>query len=181
MYMNKKVSDFEKKLKAIGLSPEEINNKVAIFKKLQESTKIPSKEILRRAFQIKPVFLDEANCKLHWMEGPDICFESFIIYPDLNQPANGLKELHTFQTYHVDGGNPELLRPTVQEVLEQIPEEYLDETVAFETFFNLEKVKYDEHLERHQLFTRIYKGKIPENIAGQPVKCKGKIYRVYPF
>ena len=182
MNRNNKKSDFEKFLNTTGLSKEEIEKEVKIFEMLEEGAKIPHKEIVRRAFDIKPLFFDEEDGRLYWMEVPDIYLETFIVYPKLIRPAkmSDLKELTTFQTYHVDGGDPSNLRPGIDEVLRQIPEEYLEETIAFETFFNFEKVKYDKYLKVHVLFTRLYKGKLPEDIAGQPVRYKGKTYRVLP-
>ena len=93
-------------------------------------------EILRLARQIKPVVKAKKPGK-HFSEGGlfyilpvDIYQKGFRKNEECLCKANGVYKLAKIDTLHIlDNGNQ--FRPSIEEVLQQIPEEYLDKTVAF--------------------------------------------------
>lgn len=93
--------------------------------------------------------------------------------------AEGLRYLCSADTYH-DYFCPTIVKPTVKEVLCQLPEEVcrrLDEVVAFEVVLPaLDWSLADPALKRHVLVTHFFTGVLPEEIRRQPVLVGEKRY-----
>jgi hypothetical protein len=70
--------------------------------------------------------------ELYYIHSVDARSIAFTWDPYPTDLATDLVELARIQTLHTYGYHG-MFKPSVAEVLEQIPEEYLDETVAFET------------------------------------------------
>jgi hypothetical protein len=82
------------------------------------------------AERIKPVmeFKEEGRC---YIKPVDIFAESFTWDPEQGSEATGLKPICDITTYHPYGyiGN---FKPSVAQVILQIPREHLDKVIAFE-------------------------------------------------
>jgi hypothetical protein len=91
--------------------------------------KVPASEIRTRAAHIRPVvsFPIIGNCYI-W--NVDLFQEAFTRGAWPKRPALGLKWVHNIRTYHVCQED-DIFRPSVAEVLAQIPFEYLNKTKAF--------------------------------------------------
>ncbi len=100
-----------------------------------------------------------------WVDTGGIYFRS---YPFENMPitrAEGLQLIGEITTYH-HGGIDNSLKPSVFEVLYQIPEEFMEQTVAFELYSEQEKAQdaYIPGLKRHQLKCLLYKGNMLKKV-----------------
>jgi len=81
--------------------------------------------------------------------------------PKSTRQADDIERLDDIITYHTYGA-PSLFKPSVAEVLAQIPEEYLEKTVAFEV--RAENLREWNHVEEggkyyHVTMTRLYQKK----------------------
>ena len=90
--------------------------------------------------RIKPVVRGAATKKgavrhgggdLYFIQDVDLRGIAFTWDPVLTQPAEGLKELARIETYHTCGYYG-FFKPSIAEVLAQIPSKYLDHCVAYE-------------------------------------------------
>jgi hypothetical protein len=91
---------------------------------------IPREQISALAERIKPVVRDERNV-LSYIKHVDLFSASFLWKPEPLEAAADLTEIGRITTYHTFG-YPALFKPSVAEVLAQIPEAYLGAAVAFE-------------------------------------------------
>ena len=95
--------------------------------------------------------------------------------------VEGLEEVARFICYHRYGGYHMFLRPGVDEVLQQIPEDVsIDEISAFEIKFASDKVReiYSVAVDRHVSTVILYgiACGLPEVIKKQPVIVGHKVY-----
>ena len=104
---------------------------------------------------------------------------SFYFGPQKVLKAEGLRYLCSADTYH-DYFCPTIVKPTVKEVLCQLPEEvcgHSEEVVAFEVVLPaLDLSLADPALKRHVLVTHFFTGVLPEEIRRQPVLVGEKRY-----
>lgn len=102
---------------------------------------VPKERILELAKRIKPVarfvegelgFFQDFRGFLYYIEPRDPWDDAFLSWnPKPARRAKGLKPLCVITTHH-HSCSAELFEPSVAEVLAQIPEEHLDNVVAFE-------------------------------------------------
>lgn len=129
-------------------------------------SKFNDEALIKLAQKIKPVIEDEDG-QLQYVEPTDISSYSFIFAPLHKEKANGLEAINTIATKHEC---PLLFKPSVEEVLQQTPNNILNEKpVAFSVKFH----SRDEGI-IHNAETTFYKGTLPENVAKQQVVFKGK-------
>ena len=158
-------------------------------KKLQKleamEKNLPKEKALEMAKRIRPVMtqneygcidlLMEGACPdgvKHWVDGEKIYNHSYVFsdFRMLYGKAENLKKIATIKTYHKPGFCG-LLKPTVYEVLYQIPKRYVNKVVAFELYApadTMEKL-YDEQLDRHEFICVLYEGVMPHNIAAKEI------------
>lgn len=98
--------------------------------------KISNEKIQEMLNKMAPVVKgerEEESQELFWIEIPHAREVSFIWSPVLKGKAVGLKKVSSIQTFH-SYGYYSFFKPSLAEVLSQIPEQYLDgSVVAFET------------------------------------------------
>ena len=98
--------------------------------------KMPRRSIRKLAERIKPVvtFKDEGSC---YIKPVDLFSESYSWDPEPAGKATGLKPLCDITTYHPYGYYGSF-KPSIAQVILQIPKEHRDKVIAFEI------VKYPE-------------------------------------
>ena len=131
----------EKTKNPVGATIGETQNIIQIRASLEVMERnLPKEEALMLAKRIRPVMTRTANGKFkmlladkkldgdkHWVDGGKIYNQSYT-FNDLRQiyeKAESLTEVATINTYH-RCGYPALLKPSVYEVLYQIPQDLLD-------------------------------------------------------
>jgi len=121
---------------------------------------ISSEELEARYSRLKPVVKDEQG-KLHWIKRPDsLSHIAFTWDPKLEEEATGLKPIKTITTLHTYGYYG-MFKPSIKEVLAQVPSKLLNEAVAFhvqgpETAQDLNKFKKELNDGFHVAFTTFY-------------------------
>lgn len=80
--------------------------------------------------KIRPLVLQDG--KLMRIEPPDPRNVAFSWSPVVTEPANGIVEIAKIRTLH-GYGYYGFFKPSVAEVIAQIPEEWIERTVAFST------------------------------------------------
>lgn len=131
-------------------------------------------ELLSRAFRIKAV-AENAKGKLHFIEPVDIEGTAFTWDPKHRDEAIGLKRLKDINTIH-DYGAPSLFKPSINEVLAQIPPDVLDKVTAFST--DVDPRQFTPGGSHHLGLTTLYTGDLPRAVRNEPVIYKRK--EVYP-
>lgn len=127
-----------------------------------EIPKISNEVLEERYARIKP--LVKRDGKLYTITKPDLRNQSFIWDPKLEQEVSGgLKEVVKVKTLHTYG-HYSLFKPSVAEVLAQIPDYLLDKVVAFhidgpDSVTDLNKFGEETNMGFHVAFTTLYKGK----------------------
>jgi hypothetical protein len=91
---------------------------------------VPREHISALAERIKPVVRNERKV-LHYIKPVDLFSASFLWEPTLLESAVDLREIARITTYHTFG-HPLFFKPSVAEVLAQIPDTYLSAAIAFE-------------------------------------------------
>ena len=91
--------------------------------------KVSKEEIEKRSERIKPVVKFDSN--LSFIKPVDLFGIAYTWDPEPAGRAKGLKPLCDITTYHTYGYYG-FFKPSIAEVLAQIPKEYLDKVVAFE-------------------------------------------------
>ena len=91
---------------------------------------VPRERILELAERIKPIydFIHKGRC---YIEPVDPFTQAYTWDPKSAESAENLEPLCTITTYH-SWGYYMFFKPTISEVLAQIPAEHLDKVVAFE-------------------------------------------------
>ncbi len=89
-------------------------------------------ELRRRADAIKPLVRSDVGV-LNYIEEPSLSQVSFIWDPVVTDAAEGLEEVTRIVTLHTFG-YAALFKPSIAEVLSQIPEDMLEQVKAFEIF-----------------------------------------------
>jgi hypothetical protein len=100
--------------------------------------------------RIRPVYRFDGE--LWHIKPVDPCRIAFLWDPKEDGRAKGLKPLRSIETCH-DYGHPSLFKPSIAEVLAQIPEDILGEVVAFETS---RCADFDEGRDCHVTTTILY-------------------------
>lgn len=147
--------------------------------------KLPKAKALKLAKRIRPIMTLNSNGDFnmllgsnnpdeekYWVEGNKIYNQSYT-FSGLRQTyekAENLTEIATINTYH-KCGCPVFVKPSVYEVLYQIPQELLDKVVAFELFSPSNSVNdiYDSNIDRHKLVCVLYAGEMPQSVAEQEI------------
>jgi len=103
--------------------------------------------------RIKPVVRHEGN--LHYIKDVDLRRVAFTWDPKLTTKAENLERICDITTYHRYGYYG-LFKPSIAEVIAQIPEKCLDRTVAFETSTDLdiENIVGEYHVTTTTLYKR---------------------------
>jgi hypothetical protein len=91
---------------------------------------VPRERTVALAERIKPVVRDERNT-LRYIKPVDLFSASFLWEPTLLGSAADLREIGRITTYHTFG-HLLFFKPSVAEVLAQIPDTYLGAAIAFE-------------------------------------------------
>ncbi|MBE6450543.1 MAG: hypothetical protein IJF12_02135 [Alphaproteobacteria bacterium] len=161
-------------LKFLGYSEEEVENVVKALTCILKTENCLSKdEALALAKQIRPVVSSDIHIEVGkprgnkvWLVGSRIYDESYIYNTENDDYtlANDLVELAEITTYH-QCHHQKVLRPTIYEVLCQIPQELRDKAVAFELYVEKAGDVYNYPLDRHILKCVLYTGKQPDKIA----------------
>ena len=173
-----------------------------ILQMLSVSEDMSEEELVSRARKIKPLVrigksgkklapgeVDE-NSKLVYVKPNNLygsylfAFEPDWIVRDENQKiieAIGLKEVGRFICYHRYGGYCMFLRPGVDEVLQQLPEDVdIEQISAFEIVFNSDAMHdiYNNVIDRHVSMVSLYgiDGGLPEKVKKQVVVIEDKVY-----
>jgi hypothetical protein len=105
--------------------------------------KLSEEELEKRAQTIKPVIRFDGT--LHYIEDVHLSNVSHIWSPVKKDVASGLLPVTNVVTYHTYGYCG-LFKPSIAEVLAQVPEEIVDQVCAFEI---VEKPKSAEDLNRN--------------------------------
>ena len=105
--------------------------------------------------------------KKYWIDGLKIRTQSYVLGNHLSKkqllcPAHKLTPITEIETYH-RCGYWAFLKPSVYEVLYQIPEVLRDKVCAFELYADSENglSLYDMDLGRHRLHCILYQGEMP--------------------
>lgn len=154
--------------------------KQAPFKKIQRRcNELSDQELKLLAKRIKPVcrFIDgrfnyllrEPDLEgLYWIN-PISVNQPIFFNPQPIKPVEGLQYLCSADTFHSYGyfGVP---RPTVKDILCQLPVSVRGKAVAFEVVFPaLDWNIVDGRRKNHVLLTHFFAGQLPEEIAAQEV------------
>ena len=145
--------------------------------------KLPKEKALELAKRIRPVMSQNENGRLcvdnhptypkYWVNGCKIYHQSYTFAANTTfySKATDLEPIAQITTYH-RCGHPLLLKPSVYEVLYQIPVDLLDDVVAFELYAPTSSVFdiYSDDIERHALTCILYKGTMPEDIKNEPIE-----------
>ncbi|MBE6453560.1 MAG: hypothetical protein E7017_01570 [Alphaproteobacteria bacterium] len=195
-------------LRDLVKNPDRVMSKIAeeyerIIPMLVKAEDMSEEELVRRARQIKP--LVRVNSELRSLDAGEDDESSVLVYvkpsnvhqsylysfrPEEDIVCNddgkpmiveGLEEVARFICYHRYGGYHMFLRPGVDEVLQQIPEDIsIDEISAFEIKFASDKVReiYSVAVDRHVSTVILYgiACGLPEVIKKQPVIVGHKVY-----
>ena len=195
-------------LRDLVRNPDRVMSKIAeeyerIIPMLVKAEDMSEEELVRRARQIKP--LVRVNSELRSLDAGEDDESSVLVYvkpsnvhqsylysfrPEEDIVCNddgkpmiveGLEEVARFICYHRYGGYHMFLRPGVDEVLQQIPEDIsIDEISAFEIKFASDKVReiYSVAVDRHVSTVILYgiACGLPEVIKKQPVIVGHKVY-----
>lgn len=188
-------------LNALLKHPEEILNRVEFekdrIKEMLRNSKLDSEELKRRAFRIKPLIRvigkniaplgttsEDTDSRLLYIKPFNIhasytyCFkhQRDTVFDDDGKelPVQIIKEVGRFICYHRYGGYWQFVRPSVDEVLEQIPEEFLQQEVdAFEVCFASASLAtvFAPNVNRHVSMVILYKcaNGLPEQVKNQSV------------
>lgn len=195
-------------LRDLVKNPDCVMSKIAeeyerIIPMLVKAEDMSEEELVRRARQIKP--LVRVNSELRSLDAGEDDESSVLVYvkpsnvhqsylysfrPEEDIVCNddgkpmiveGLEEVARFICYHRYGGYHMFLRPGVDEVLQQIPEDIsIDEISAFEIKFASDKVReiYSVAVDRHVSTVILYgiACGLPEVIKKQSVIVGHKVY-----
>ena len=197
-------------LKEMIQNPVAFHKKVAeeyerIVPMLIASEEMSTYELVRRAKKIKPLIRLSGKCKifqhdelvdakdsrLFFVKPTDVrqsYFFNFDIKTSLEcgekgvpLEAKGLKEVGRFICYHRYGGYYGCLRPGVDEVLQQLPEEFdIEKISAFELVFASSDFRdvYNSYVDRHVSTVILYELEdgLPEKVKDQHVFVGGVSY-----
>ncbi len=97
-----------------------------------EITKITDERLAELAARIKPVVRNRNNA-LAYIKPCGLRDEAFTWEPKITHKAANLVKHATIRTLHTYGYYG-FFKPSIAEVLAQIPEDLIEQTVAFETF-----------------------------------------------
>ncbi len=128
--------------------------------------------LITLAQQIKPLVANKEG-DFCFIEPVDIKDESFTWSPKFLNKASEIKEIGETATHHT-AGYAMFFKPSIAEVLEQIPESIRAQNpVAFKTELSN---NFDHSSYKHIAKTTFYTGELPTSIKSQPVIHKGQIY-----
>lgn len=201
------ITDIEKRVKSFEKSHQELNRLilkayVALKRMLLESESMPDETLICLAKKVKPLVRIERDTlkkcwnkstpnMLVWVNSSDIA-QSFFYDFDASKSlirdnseniisANNLEKVSEFVCYHRYGGYYGILRPGVDEVIQQMPKYLLEDKDAeygFELVFPSTQFHalYDPVLDRHVSSVIVYKvtSGFPEQVRNQKVIYKEK-------
>lgn len=206
MDINKKLADFRIKLRSCALLEAERDHYEILERSILESEQMSAKELLARAKKIKPLVRLEggeitgyrkkngefkASDTLCFCTPVDIRNRSYLyeFTPQKIVTHKGhmlrvpkYHEVGEFTCYHDTGTFYGILMPSVDEVLQQLPDEYdWHEIDAFELSFpslNFRDV-YDSLLDRHVSTVHLYRfdNGLPKRLKEQAIVFEGQRYR----
>ena len=144
---------------------------------------LPKEKALELAKRIRPVMskneinrlsiFNDPACTKYWVDGCKIYNQSYSFNANIFHygKALNLKPIAQITTYH-KCGHPLLVKPSVYEVLYQIPSELLNDVVAFELYApsNHAIDIYSSIIDRHVLTCILYTGTMPDDIKEQPIE-----------
>jgi len=116
-----------------------------------EIPKITDEKLQELLLRIRPVL--SFGGKLSYIKSVDPRHIAFLWDPKPDGEAEDLVILRSIRTYH-DYGHPSLFKPSIAEVLAQIPEDILDKVVAFET---MRDAVFDQDRDCHEAVTVLYR------------------------
>lgn len=108
---------------------------------MSEIPKISNRTLKELYKQMKPVVRfglfgkklePDDRGELYYIKDPDLRGEAFTWDPEATKKATGLKKLEDIVTYH-SYGYYGFFKPSIAEVVAQIPKKYLSKVAAFET------------------------------------------------
>ena len=176
--MEKVLENKRRSLKFLGYSEDEVDPILQALERILKTENSLSKEdAMDLARKIRPIVSTDINIEAGkpkgnkvWADSSRIYNESYIYKSDSEDyvVAKGLVELQEIVTYH-QCFHERHLRPTVYEVLCQIPQDLRHKVVAFELYVETPGDVYSYPLDRHKLKCILYTGKMPEKIANSPV------------
>lgn len=156
--------------------------------------KLPKDVLIELARKIKPVMPfknkkrvcitnpDGHSGSLWWLKNCDIRKESFICDAKQEIPAENLIPLCVIPTWH-DCGFIGIFKPSIEEVLVQIPAELREQVVAFETEMvetDVNNWVKDVHVDyknyQHIARTVLYAGEMPFQLQSRPVILNRRKY-----
>ena len=162
-----------------SLTDEELKEWHALEKKLlKKEENLPKEEAIKMARRIRPILrLTEdqmhvgimlngrRHSRRYWVKSRNIYDQCFSYKAEPYAAVYGLKEVTTIETWH-KSPNSSLLRPSVYEVLYQIPEDLRDKVVAFELYSEKASIceLWSSVLRRHRLKCVLYTGKMPKEV-----------------
>jgi hypothetical protein len=135
--------------------------------------------------KMKPVGKNTANDScLCYMKECDPRNQAFTWSPEYSEKAEGLIELTSIKTHHYCGYYG-FFKPSIAEVLAQIPDEYIDKVVAFETITGEhdgeDEVKILRDGRGHLATTVLYTNVAINNTTNDIGEPKRLIFRVQDF
>ena len=116
--------------------------------------KLPHEELEALVTRIRPCYLDKKE-RLVFMEVPCLTSTAFTWSPKKLRLATEWGEVGRIETYHTCGGYIGFFKPTIAEVLAQIPQHLLNEVNAFVTLTGDTVACYSE-ADGHRTVTILY-------------------------
>ena len=111
------------------INPHCARDRGGVLKRAIELHDLPDEEIARRAKTIRPVV--KFGEKLHYIKPVDLHTVAYTWDPKKAEKATGLKPLKEITTLH-RWSYYGFFKPSIAEVLSQIPEDLVDRVVAFQ-------------------------------------------------
>lgn len=205
MDIQSKLAAFKFNLGGRAISDSEKQHYIELETRILESEQMPVKELLARAKKIKPlVRLDESDIDDYrtkqgkFSERDILCFctpcdirkrsylydfspRKIVMYKGRPLKVPKRQKVGEFTCYHNTGDYYGLLMPSVDEVLQQLPEEFDWQTIdAFELSFPSMDFwdVYDSILDRHVSTVILYRFDtgLPQKMKGQDIVFDGNRY-----
>lgn len=121
---------------------------------ISERLEISDERLEELAKRIKPVV--RCDGELYYIKDVDLRDVAFTWSPKLKRKAKGLEELARIRTYHTYSA-PVFFKPSVAEVLAQIPKTKLSQTSAFEIPVHITDPDPEPYGEYHKARTILYR------------------------
>lgn len=119
---------------------------------IEQKLEIEDDKLKQLFSKIKPVVRKDGCNGLYYIKDVDLRNVAFTWSPEITEDATGLKPFKTIITFHKYGYQG-MFKPSIAEVLAQIPKRYTNKCVAFEIDKN---VKIDTKNSCHISNTTLY-------------------------